>query len=662
MDPCRFSDLGTPVSLGSGTPGSLRLRWLIEWLPELIFVTASSVGGIWAGGRWLDPIGDPGFSWSLAYRLVEGDLLYRDVYLAYGPLSPYFLAGIGRLFQFSAVWIMLSNWIAAILAGILLLRCGRPFLTTLERIATAGLILAFSLWVPGSGRLVLPYCPEVVHALILSLVALLVIRSSKFTDGTRSWFAGILAGLAFCAKQEIGLAVLIALLTSLLVRARTSLPRGVRIVTGFAAVVALCAIFVVWSASLDTLRERNHLWPFDLIPPAAWSRLLRIATGMSPVDWTHNLRHAFWGLMVQLAFLACFGLLASRVRKLSHWTPVLVVGVVLFCWWIVEDFSLATPAPVALSSSVAFLIAALAIASPNREKIDRSHLVAIGMFAALASVRAIFSPSISAHFDGPAHFPTSLTWVLFLCVFAPRIMAFEPKASLQTRRLTAILLLIGAWYGALRGAESLQFPVKEAVETPRGTVFLDHWNARLYRLLSRELKPGERALVLPEINSVDVIFRVRSVSPLLFHLPGWLDLSLESELIRQFEAKPPDVVILFNRPLQEFGVARFGEGYGELLSDWVSRNYQPVARLPSGALMRRQARVRRHFSDPPAELPFDAQALLRSRRPLGDSDGSESSRSARGGGIRNPRVEGPISSFHEQVQDPAMALVGGCVP
>ena len=127
-----------------------RWRWVIEWLPELIFVAASSVGGIWAGGRWLDPTGDPGFAWSLAYRLAEGDVLYRDVYLAYGPFTPYLLAGLGRLFQFSAGYLVVSNWIAAVVAGVLLLRCGRPFLSTLERITAAGLILAFSLWAPGA--------------------------------------------------------------------------------------------------------------------------------------------------------------------------------------------------------------------------------------------------------------------------------------------------------------------------------------------------------------------------------------------------------------------------------------------------------------------------------------------------------------------------------
>jgi hypothetical protein len=583
----RLPDLSAMPSPGSGKQLTVRLGRIIEWLPELLFVAVSSAGGIWAGGRWINPIGDPGFSWSLAYRLAQGDVLYRDVYLAYSPLSPYLLAGIGSLFQFSALWMILSNWTAAILAGVLLLRCGRPFLTTLERIATGGLILAFSLWVPGSGRLVLPYCPEVVHALIFSLGALLVMGRRGLSEVTRAWLAGLLAGLAFCSKQEIGLAVLIALGASLFVRVKGSFRNGVRIVVGFASVVALGAIFVVSSASLETLRERNHLWPFDLIPPSGWNHLLRIAAGMSQVNWARELRHSFWGLLVQIALLACLGLLAARERKVSRWTPVAVLAVVLFFWWVVDDFPFTTPVPVAVSSTVAFLVAGLAIGQSGREKSERSQLVAIGMFAGLAGARAVFSPSISAHFDGPAHFATSLTWVLFLCVFAPRVLARSPTAIRRTRQLTAILLLVGAWCGALGSVTSLRFPSAEAVETQRGTVFLDSWNASFYRLLSRELKPGERVLVLPEINAVDVIFEVRNVSPLLFHIPGWLDPPLENDLIRRFEANPPDAVVLFNRSLQEFGVARFGKGYGELLSSWISRNYQPVATLRSGSLMRR---------------------------------------------------------------------------
>jgi hypothetical protein len=558
-------------------------------LPELIFLAVTTSVGIWAGGRWLDPVGDPGFAWSLAYRLAEGDILYRDVYLAYGPLTPYLLAALGRLFDFSAGFLLVSNWTAAVVAGLLLLRCGRPFLTTLERTAAAGVILALSLWVPGPGRLVFPYYPGVVHALALSLGALLVVGGARLSERTRGWLAGLLAGLAFLAKQEIGVAALIAIFASLLLRPKVSIARGARIVAGCASVVLVGAVFALWSAPISVLRGRNHLWPLDPSPPAELNHILRLAAGMKPVDWAFDLRQTGWNLLLQLGLLALLGLLATRERRLSRWTPVIALSGGLLAWWVVERFAFSSRTPVALSATVAFAVAALAVVQRGREK--REHLVAIGTFAGLAGLRAVFSPMVTGPYDGVSHFASSLTWVLFLCVFVPGILAAAPRAAAVTRRLIGVLLLLGAWNGARSGAATLRFPWKEPVRTMRGTVFLDRSNASFYRLLSRKLRPGERVLVVPEINAVDVLFGVRSASPLQDQLPGWLDFPLEEELITRFERDPPTTTVAFNRPLLEYGFAELGKGYGERLMTWIRRNYRPVASLRSGSILRPRSLV-----------------------------------------------------------------------
>jgi hypothetical protein len=568
-------------------PSPTFARRILNWLPELIFLAVTTAVGIWAGGRWCDPVGDPGFTWSLAYRLAEGNLLYRDVYLPYAPLTPYLLAAVGYLFEFSAGSQVISTWIAAVAAGLLLLRCGRPFLTTLERTSAAGVILALSLWAPGPGRLVFPYYPGVVHALALSIGALLVMASTRLAERTRCWLAGILAGLAFLSKQEIGLAILIALFAPLILRPKGAFARGARILAGYTLVIALGASFVLSSASISTLRDQNHLWPLDLTPPAELSHLFRLAAGMKPVDWFFDLRQTAWNLLVQLGLLSCAGLLFARERTISRWRPILALFIALVLWRAAEPFRLSSRAPVALSATIAVLVAALALVHRRLE--NREQLVAIGTFAGLAGLRAVFSPTVSGAFDGPAHFATSLTWVLFLCVFAPRILAPSPRAAVYARRLTAVMLLIGAWNGARIGAESLRFPWKESVGTLRGTIYLDGSNASFYRLLSRELEPGEKVLVLPEINAVDVLFDVRSVSPLQDHLPGWLDPPLEEALIALFEREPPSAVVVFNRPLHEFGIAELGQGYGARLTAWIEHNYRPVESGRRGSILRRRS-------------------------------------------------------------------------
>jgi hypothetical protein len=48
-----------------------------------------------------------------------------------------------------------------------------------------------------------------------------------------------------------------------------------------------------------------------------------------------------------------------------------------------------------------------------------------------------------------------------------------------------------------------------------------------------------------------------------------------------FEAHPPDYVLLVHRDTREFGVGYFGNSplYGRKIMDWVNVNYRPVARF-----------------------------------------------------------------------------------
>ena len=561
-------------------------RRLREWLPEFLFLTITTGVGLWAGGRWLDPVGDPGFAWSLAYRLSEGDVLYRDVYLAYGPVTPYLLAGVTRIVGSSPSVVLLWNWIPAIVAGVLLLRLGRPYLTTLERVACALLVAGFSVIAPGPARLVLPYYPGVVHALVFSILSILIVAPDRSGESKRAWISGALAGLAFGMKQELGVAALAAIVASRLVRPREMAGLAARSIAGFVLGVAPAALIAVSNAPVRSLRDQSHLWPLDLTPPPELDRIYRMVAGLDP-GWSTDLRAAMWSLLVNLLLLGAAALLIVRERRPRVWAPVLVLAPALAVWWLVEGFSQPFRAPAALSASLAFLLVPLALA--RREFPDRARLVAIATFAGLAGARTIFSPRISGPFDGPAHFVTSLTWVLFLSLAVPLFLTRSPTAAATLRRLSAVYLLLIGSFTAVAGAEALRFPWKRRVSTRMGDVFLSPKEAPFFERLRRELRAGETTLVVPEVNAIDALFAVRNVSPILDLLPGWLDAPIESELIRRLKEAPPSAVVVFNRPLSEFGFERFGSGYGEALEGWILDNYRPVFSDRAGTLYRRRS-------------------------------------------------------------------------
>lgn len=564
----------------------MTFRRLRDWLPELLLLAVTTVAGVWAGGRWFDPIGDSGTWWSVIYRLANGGVLYRDVHLQFGPLTPNLLALGAEIFGTSTTYVLLASWIAAVAAGLLLVRLSRSVLTTFERFALVGLILAVSLFAPGPGRLVLPYAPAAVHSLILSLASLFVFYRGCGHAQRSAVLAGALAGLAFCGKQEIGVAAAAALGVPLLTRSEHAGPRVLRAAIGFGAIAAAAAAFVLSTIPLEDLRT-SHLWPLVPRPPAEWDHLYRIVAGVAAPDWFREYLRALQGLLYYLSLLAFLGLLIARDRKPRRWAAAAsLLGVSLVghdpISFLGEWFH-----PIALSVLLAFLCSLLGLFQKHA---DRDFIVGMGVFAGLAGMRTVFSNNLGGHYSAIGHFATSLTWLLFLCVLFPRVVPGGERAAAWTRQAAAMLVFAISWYGAFESIRSLRSSSKERVLTRQGAIWVDRKFVPLFEAIRSRIRPGEKVLVVPEINGVDAAFELRTTSPFLWHVPGWPNDQQENALIQGLESDPPAAVVVFWRVFDEYGKeGPFGVGYGLALARWVERHYAAVAHSAGGTVYRRKS-------------------------------------------------------------------------
>jgi hypothetical protein len=565
-------------------PRSSAVLRVLEWIPEIVLIAVTTFAGVWAQGRWFDPVGDTGTWWSVIYRLSNGGVLYRDVHLQFGPLSPYLLSLGGTILGTTSTYLLFASWFAAVAAGVLLVRLSRHFLTTFERLALVGLVIAASLFAPGPGRLVLAYAPAAVHSLILSLAALLLFYRPGRDTTRMTVLAGVLAGLAFCGKQEIGVAAAAALGVPVVTRSDRAWSRVLLAALGFLVVGGAAATLLFTTIPLADLRT-SHLWPLVPRPPAEWDYLYRIVAGVTAEDWFREYLKALQVLLYYLSLVAFLGLLIARDWKLGRWTaPALLLGLsfvghdpisILGEWF----------HPIALSVLVAFACSLLAI----RNHGERDYLIALGIFAGLAGIRTAFSSNLGAHYSAVGHFGTSLTWVLFLCVLFPPLIPGGGKAAVIARRGAAILVFAISWYGVLISSRSLRSPAKERVDTPQGAIWVDHKSVPLFEAIREKIRPGERVLVVPEVNGVDAAFELRSASPFVSHVPGWLNPKQEEALVKALEGDPPDAVVVFSRVFEEFGKeGPFGVGYDLALARWVERNYTVVFRTAVGTVHRKK--------------------------------------------------------------------------
>jgi len=204
----------------------------------------------------------------------------------------------------------------------------------------------------------------------------------------------------------------------------------------------------------------------------------------------------------------------------------------------------------------------------------------------MVGARAGFSGGLLwSSYSGLAGLVTAVTWTFLLFLVPPIVPG--GRAGALARQVLAVALLLVALPGAVAGVRSLRRPGAVPIDTARGRVWLDPAFGPFFATLARELRPGESVLCVPESNGIEALFRVRGAAPYMDLMPGWLDSRAEEILIRRFEAAPPDAVVIFRRPTQEFGVAPFGEGYGQRLAPWITSHYRLAQRDDMGLLFRR---------------------------------------------------------------------------
>jgi len=159
----------------------------------------------------------------VAQRLLDGDVLYRDVFFGATPLSMYLVTAVAFLtgVEISAVKIVL----AFCFVSSTLLACRLALQLGLGRTALTMVVLtqlAFvPSWIPGAGS---PYTPLAYVFFLGSFSAFLTWRAlvtqsdglvHKSAADALAW-AGFLAGLCFATKQSLGLYALAGLSAAVL--------------------------------------------------------------------------------------------------------------------------------------------------------------------------------------------------------------------------------------------------------------------------------------------------------------------------------------------------------------------------------------------------------------------------------------------------------------
>ena len=540
-----------------------------------LLVSTAFLGWTWLTWRRMGSlIVDGGKELDVPRRLLDGAVLYRDVFWNWGPLAPWVNAGLYRLLGVHSDTLMWAGLVSAALACLGLYLLARRFVGPLTAAWVAVAFLAVSVFaqrIPiAIFNFVGPFSFSATYGITLAIWSvLLLVHHARSGKPTTLAASAVLAGLVALTKLETTFAVVVAHGAFLI----TVLPRpGRRRVLAWG-----CGVAVAGVAYLVAARASQG---------EVWHSLLELLNGGSRFYILNSMgvREVGFSVLQILASLLGWAavLLAARWLAQEHagprdrrlvalaWIALFVVPAVI----VREKFFRA--APLLLAAGVVWIL--LTRKREGEAALGgrwREHLV-VWAFALGALPRILLR-------SGVDHYGFYLLPPTLACVAIGMTchLVTGGSGSPRSRRILAIAASTVLAGVAVDGFKLSWMNVTRPMSEVK--------TARVWRLVDPE---GPEATLIPYLSrfpsstvcaavpdGAGMIFAAGLTPPddgMIAYIPMHLhDVATERAVLKAWERKPPQLIVHWGKDQSAvFGYAGFGQDYGLELARWIFERYE----------------------------------------------------------------------------------------
>ena len=542
--------------------------------------------------RWMSPIVDSGREVDLPLRLLEGDLLYRDVFYMYPPLSPYFNSLLYSIFGVRFEVLQVSGVLISAFIVFICYRIARRLLTSADACIAIVAIIAWCVFKP-SGNLISPYSYSALHGTVFALSALLfLLRFSESRSFRQLVVAGVLSGLAGLSKQEFGLAAAMTgvgtigwLTLGQKQNARALLRQMSAFLLPFLAIVTPVFWLLLYRFGWDLMVRDCHVFLTHL--PASLVFYNSQRTGLNrPFA---SVLELIGGGVVCAAIAAAIALFSSVLARLRGFEirETLIRNALIFC----------AVSAVSIFAILAFtsawdggplrglpLVLLVIIVNEVRKRAGaHTSLLIIALYSLIVLGRVVLRVPSGGAF-GSFFLPTSLIILTYsLLEFLP--CAISRWSGVQqagryvvrtARVLLVTFLVVGVVVFGVRYRRGFNF----LISASRGVFYAPASVGPAYQetisYLTNNSSPADKVAVFPEGS--DLAFLSGRRNPLRHQNlhPLMMDDAGETRAIEQLSSEPVRFVVITNRPMREFGAEAFGRDYYTRLGEAIEREYRLV--------------------------------------------------------------------------------------
>jgi hypothetical protein len=564
----------------------------------LAFVIAAALS--WR--KWPDPLIDFGIQLYLPWKISTGSVLYHDVsYLTGGSLSQYFNGLLFKLFGVSLTTLVVSNLLLT--AGLLVVvyRRFRAAADTLTATTIClGIVLGFAFAEYGdigNYNFITPYCHEIFHGLLLSILAVCALSDLVTTGRLRfAAAAGFCAGLVFLTKPEIFTALALATSAAFIL----FYFQNKQALLIFKSLTVMAAAGLVPDLAFLIYFHHFENWPASLRSALfAWTPLFQssISTGFY-YRWCMgldtpliHLRMMLAHFLVLVAVLAVYAFVLKRKPSSNRLFPLFLIAPLLalascFDW---TDCGRSLPL-------LTLLLCAILVINYRRFPGGTPPVFpllwavfALGLLVKLGLFCRIW------HYGFALAMPAFAAAIYLLLWLVPLML--ERYGVQRSLLRTGIALTLFLGFSLLLAQSELRYYHK--------TVPVGHGGDQILAFepkikpagaamqtaldwLSTNAAPNATLAVLPEGIMLNYLSRRTNPTRYCVWNPAEEEAFGQENMMAAFTNGSPDIVMLVERDASEYGVKPFGQEprFGLELMHWLERNYEPVALIGHEPLQR----------------------------------------------------------------------------
>lgn len=583
--------------VGKGPPIATAFSPLLwDGLATLALISTAAWMAHWTWCTWPDILVDFGRELYVPWQLTEGRRLYADIEFFSGPLSQYLNAFVFRMF--GTGFLVLVTFNLLLLTGLLLL-----LYYALRQIAGRGaafgagmvfvLLFAFGQFVPnGNYNYVCPYSHEITHGLLLSLAALVCLWQVRRLGLPAVALGGFALGLVTLTKIEIFFAASTACLAAVgltLLTLRPGPARGISVVATFVGsflLPPLLAVGLLYRVMPLAQAWAGVLAPFHTGASIGATSLAFYRTGMGSDDVAGSLAvllrwtgyYAMWIVPSVFVSLACRRLGGHR-NLIAAGTFLTAGSIMSLLWRGIGWGDTARPWPLFLV--VAAILLLVRFIQFRRDPFRADALIRRISFVILALV-LLSKMALNTHiyhYGFALAMPAALVLVVILWDWIPDLISRFGGARRVFRASMLVLLTVTVMAYLYGQNQFLQRRTVRVADDGHGVIRADGYGVYVNAVLDqlrRTLKPGETLAVLPEGVMLNYLCRTPNPTAYINFMPLEMTLFGEGRILSDFQARPPDFVVLVHKDTSEYGYQFFGRDYGQELFGWLTRNYSPV--------------------------------------------------------------------------------------